>query len=89
MVDDETRDARRNDFNNGNSAEDAQEGPKRGHQVAHGGRLVLAVAKPPGDGIREVTPWRRRQHWVDELVNVEIPLAVAHLEKQGALNGFL
>lgn len=59
MVGNESGDADRHDFNNDESTEDANKGPKRRHQVAHRRGLILSIAKEPGDGIREMLPWRR------------------------------
>lgn len=68
----------RDDFNDDNSSKDADKGPRHGHQVTRRGRLGSAVAKPPGDGVREVLPWRRRDDGVDDTIDVEVPSAEAH-----------
>lgn len=62
-----------NGFNHGNSTKDAEESPEDGHQVACSLRLRLAKAKPVGDGVRDVVPWRRRNQGIEEPVNVEVP----------------
>lgn len=66
------------DFNDDNSSKDADKRPRHGHQVTRRGRLGSAVAKPPGDGVREVLPWRRRDDGVDDTIDVEVPSAKAH-----------
>lgn len=68
----------RHDFNDDNSSKDADKRPRHGHQVTRRGRLDSAVAKPPGDGVREVLPWRRRDDGVDDTIDVEVPGAEAH-----------
>lgn len=63
-------------LNHGNGTKDAQKGPEDGHQVARIRGLRLAVSKPVRHGVRDVFPWRRRDEWVEEPVDVEVPAVV-------------
>jgi hypothetical protein len=71
-------------LNHSNGTKDTDEGPEDGHQVTRLLRLSLAVSKPVGHGVRDVFPWRRRDEWVEESIDVEIP-AVMDRHDDGGL----
>lgn len=72
-------------LNHGNGTKDAQKGPEDGHQVARIRGLSLAVSKPVRHGVGDMFPWRRRDEWIEEPVNVEVPAVVDRHDDGGAL----
>lgn len=71
------------DLDNDDGAKDANEGPKGGHEVARVGGLGPAMAEKMGDGIRQVSPWRRRDNGIEIAVNVKIPRVMGGWSRHG------
>lgn len=68
----------RHNLDNGNGTEDTDKCPEDGHQVTRRDGLRLAISEEVRNGVRKVSPWRRRYQRVQEAVNVEIPQLVRH-----------
>lgn len=61
------------------ATKDPDQGPEGDDQIPEGpGRLVPAIPQEMGDGTRHPVPWRSRDEWINEGINIEMPSRPVH-----------
>ena len=66
------------DLDDGQGAEDSNEGPEDGSQIANVAKLLLAMSEEMRDGPRDVVPGRARDDSVEIAIDIEAPRPGVH-----------